>query len=166
MRLFFWKMIIQTKLVLFWNSNWNKEIEQSVDLCYSDDKIIIKINIFSFLLPNLGADFFRKFLHIKILLLLRAAESEQKIASMIGLLRLSLVLPWILLGGLCWKQSKRVQKQNIWLQERPQNFSFLRIWLSRFRVWYIRNIFSTTPKYFNKNLLTRFELNSQIFNVD
>ena len=139
MRLFFWKMIIQTKLVLFWNSNWNKEIEQSVDLCYSDDKIIIKINIFSFLLPNLGADFFRKFLHIKILLLLRAAESEQKIASMIGLLRLSLVLPWILLGGLCWKQSKRVQKQNIWLQERPQNFSFLRIWLSRFRVWYTRN---------------------------
>ena len=106
MRLFFWKLIIQTKLVLFWNSNWNKEIEQSVDLCYSDDKIIIKINIFSFLLPNLGADFFRKFLHIKILLLLRAAESEQKIASMIGILRLSLVLSWILLAASVGSRAK------------------------------------------------------------
>ena len=27
-------------------------------------------------------------------------------------------------------------------------------------------IFSTTPKYFNKNLLTMFELNTQIFSVD
>ena len=160
-------MIIQTKLVLFWNSNWNKEIEQSVDLCYSDDKIIIKINIFSFLCQTLVLISSESFFTSRFCFYSELLSPSKKLRQWL----VSCAFLWSCLGSF-WAASARsrakgYKNKTYDCKKDHKIFHFYGFDYPAFEFDIAAIIvFWTTPKYFNKNLLTRFELNSQIFNVD